>query len=664
MRAFPFICQALALVLLTSPALRAGEEQEKSESLGEVEEIIITAKPLHKEGVSIQQLPRLTIERQGAVTVSGILQNQPAIHASTGRRGERIFTLRGFDQRQIVTLVDGVPTYIPYDGQVDLGMLPAELVDHVTIVKGPGSILFGPSGLGGAVNVVTRRADDCPFLQASLEGGGPRGMDLRATHAQKLDRLGLLINAGYHQRDFASLSSSHSPTSNQPAGVRINSDRQMFHLLTRLDWEINGDHELGATLSYLDGERGVPPSTRKRVPEYWRFNDWQNFRISLRHRGRIGQLVVDEVAYYQTFDNLLDGYDDSSYTSQDSLKAFHDWYHDRIAGGRVSGVYRTDFAWGGVLARLWTNLQVDRHDKVADHVDTGEDYTRTVLTAAPEIEVELLDLTFNASLQAIQEFATGLPAGSGTGLELDPLLSVACEPHPDWSLRATVARRSRIPTLRERFTRAFGYLEPNPDLGPEHAWHFGLEGAYSPNQVLSLQAGVYDAEVQGLIDMVPIGSGMQQYTNHESARLAGLELELSVKPANWLRLDASYVYTLAVRPDQEPPDDRLQYRPAHKGLLAISWMPNRDWDATLVCRLVGPQKFLNPDNAAWGELGTYLVADARIAWQVTRMLRLWVRGTNLLDSNHQTTYGYPEPGREVWVGASMTYHQDTGGYSR
>lgn len=71
--------------------------------------------------------------------------------------GYNYLTLRGFDQRRISVLVNGVPQNDPEDQNVywlDFPDLAANLQD-VQVQRGAGSGFYGPPAIGGAVNLVT-----------------------------------------------------------------------------------------------------------------------------------------------------------------------------------------------------------------------------------------------------------------------------------------------------------------------------------------------------------------------------------------------------------------------------------------------------------------------------------------------------------------------------
>jgi iron complex outermembrane receptor protein len=90
--------------------------------------------------------------------------------------GYNYLTLRGFDQRRVSVLVNGVPQNDPEDQNVywlDFPDLAANLQD-VQVQRGAGSGFYGPAAIGGAVNLVTSAFRPRPGVRF-LSGGGSFG---------------------------------------------------------------------------------------------------------------------------------------------------------------------------------------------------------------------------------------------------------------------------------------------------------------------------------------------------------------------------------------------------------------------------------------------------------------------------------------------------------
>ena len=107
------------------------------------------------------------IQNQQAASVADVLQNDPSVRVA-----------RGFGNFQQVYMVRGFPVYSDDMGYNGLyGLLPrqylaAELIERVEVFRGANTFLNGAapggSGVGGAINIVPKRASNADLTQATL----------------------------------------------------------------------------------------------------------------------------------------------------------------------------------------------------------------------------------------------------------------------------------------------------------------------------------------------------------------------------------------------------------------------------------------------------------------------------------------------------------------
>jgi len=603
------------------------------------------------------QVSRTDISRQGAESTAEVLERTPFIYATTGGRNERILTVRGFDQLQTAVLIDGAQADIAYDGQADLAMVPAELVESITISRGPGTIGLGTNGLGPTISINTLRPGAGPFLTGRLE------TDFRGTfagslsHSQRLENVAYTVYGGGENSDSFPLSSDFAGTKQQPAGDRLNSDRRNWYgggsvLLTPAI-----RHEVTLSASYIDGDKGVPPTIYSdTTPRYWRFNVWRSVTASAEHAYHGDTIDLDEIVYSRIFDNLLNGYDDATYSTQNGPNAFHSWYHD----GSDGLIVRLRSPLPSLLdmplrLRVIASANYDYHTE--NDYGTKPPLQRALLTAAPEIFADIasqllltLGCQFDDEIPLVMHQQSPSPTGIG------PLASLRYEPMEGMTIAATVARRHRFPSLKEQFSTAMGGRIASPDLRPEADWYYDLDVSYALGRAITVDASAFDAEVTDLIEPVPLPAtgGMSQLQNIPGlSRLAGGELEARIRIRPYLRADLGYAYLYAHSQNQQP--TTLPYRPAHKvgaGLVGTPW----PWlELSTYLRFIGEQAFQNPGSLAWGTLGSYMVWDAHIEARPWPEVAIYARATNLLDTFYQTQYGYPDPGRCIWVGVRVGF---------
>jgi iron complex outermembrane receptor protein len=104
----------------------------------------------------------------------------PALGASNIR-------MQGMNGKYASLLADGLPLYGGQSSSLGLLQIPPTDVRQVEVIKGAASALYGPSALGGVINLVSRRPED--ELQAELLGNTTSrdGQDLTGYFATPVD---------------------------------------------------------------------------------------------------------------------------------------------------------------------------------------------------------------------------------------------------------------------------------------------------------------------------------------------------------------------------------------------------------------------------------------------------------------------------------------------
>ncbi|EFL51176.1 outer membrane insertion C-terminal signal protein [Solidesulfovibrio fructosivorans JJ]] len=164
-------------VALALPSLGlAADTQENSYNLPEV---LVTATatpaPAREVPVHVEVLSRDDIDQLGVDTLSElIIQKSPGtvVQYPGAYMG---FSLRGFNtydspganmDAKTLVLVDGNPF-----GSGNLTLIPLGNVERVEIMRGPGSVLYGASAMGGVINIITKRGKGTPSGSVEAEYG-------------------------------------------------------------------------------------------------------------------------------------------------------------------------------------------------------------------------------------------------------------------------------------------------------------------------------------------------------------------------------------------------------------------------------------------------------------------------------------------------------------
>jgi iron complex outermembrane receptor protein len=601
---------------------------------------------------SLTRIDREDVNGPLSKGVAEALERDPSIFRFRDGRGEQGILMRGFEQRQLLVLMDGVPLYNAYDRGLDLGRIPMGPVNHITLVKGAGSIAYGPNGLGGAINITTRRPGEGPLLEgefaSSPEDDAYRfrlGSDKKLkSFAYHLD-VGGVIEDGYH------LSDRFTPGPNEDGGRRENSDTDNYNVSGKIGWDVSNTHRIQAGGFFLKGDWGVPPNAYTARPRYWRWSLWEDVNGHLGHVGRYGAFSMEETLYVNLNTTELDSYDDGSYGTQNTRKAFHSRHEDATFGATLRPSYAFDrFPLPGkAYARAWVGARYDRHEERPTLDATKTTFSVYTVTIAPEIELEPWEkLALIAGLQADIEIPEKLEGFAPKDTyHVGPMFQVFYKPEEPVFLKFQATQRARFPTLKERYSSTLGGRLPNPQLRPETAWNLGLDGGYREGAVHIVAGGFY-SDVTDLIEQTVQPGGEEQIDNVGGVQYLGAEamLEWTLGWGFLLRVDYAYLHYERGASDES----LLPYRPAHKGSAGLTYAWKEWLDASTIVRAVSAQDFQDPDTGRWGRLGAYSLWDAFLRVRPIRNLSVWLNVENLLDADYQNAYGFPEPGRTFWIG--------------
>jgi iron complex outermembrane receptor protein len=212
---------------------------------------------------------------------------------------------------------------------------------------------------------------------------------------------------------------------------------------------------------------------------------------------------------------------------------------------------------------------------------------------------------------------------------LSPKMAVAFALTPDWSLKASMGRAVRMPTVSELFqgSIAAGEIVNNdPGLRPERSWTQEWsaigEFAHGDFRATAFLEDTRDA----LYSQVNVNSGTTVSTvqNVDRIRTRGVELSAHLRAPDTLELSASLTWTRSriEQNDNNPATvGKWQPRvPEWRATALATWRPRQDLSATLGARYSGLQygQLDNSDVRGESYLGfsRFLVFDARLRWSL------------------------------------------------
>jgi outer membrane receptor for ferrienterochelin and colicin len=155
--------------LLNEAIVSSASKQSEAASAAPGLSTSVTAEDLRKYGIR-------TLAEAIDFLVMGVTSSD---NLGAGEVGARGVLLPGDRGSHFLVLVDGYVVNDPFRGGATFGPgagIPLELIDHIEVIVGPGSVLYGSNAMFGLVNVVTKRAKDYEGARVIVESALPIGI--------------------------------------------------------------------------------------------------------------------------------------------------------------------------------------------------------------------------------------------------------------------------------------------------------------------------------------------------------------------------------------------------------------------------------------------------------------------------------------------------------
>ncbi|MEX1276069.1 MAG: TonB-dependent receptor [Bacteroidota bacterium] len=643
----------IILSVVLSAASLAQEQGKDSLRTYHLGEVVVMASPTTLTKVStIADISSQVLRRSDEYAIVNALTGIAGMHLRENSRNEVVVSLRGFDQRQIGIFLDGVPLSLPYDGLVDLSNLPTMMFEKVALTKGMASFLYGTNTMGGTVNLVTREIHEGYATEIDVKYGPTSSLGVST--GGSVNQFFWQAAATYHTSDGYSLSGSFPSLPNENGGIRENSARRGHAVLLKAGGALWEHSKTVFSLLRAKNVKGVPPHALTSRPRYWRFTDWQKSLAILHHQSLFGPLVVKGNLFYEVYDNVLDSFDDATYTAQTKPYAFHSTFDDHSLGGSLS-IMLAQFL--SLPTRAAVSYRRDIHRERGSSSSPWQRFETESFTAGLEQELPLpygLESVVGISRNSmIPLFADGQALRSGAS-SWEAYAGMAWHTSDIAIVHVHATTKSRFPTLKEIYSEVLGKNVANPNLLPETALNIEAGITLYPSSRTTTSLNLFRSNVTDLVQIIPLRAGLQQFQNIGRACFEGAEWTIGVQISG-MSVGCQYTYLSAENRSPGAASHLLEYRPRHTAFIRIQALPETklSWQVeSEYCRL---RHGVNIDSREWERLADYVLFHARVSYPILSFIELSVRINNLLDRQYESELGYPQAGRNVIAGVKAQF---------
>ena len=149
-----------------------------------------------QQGSSVDIVPREQVRQRNEPYAMDLLRYLPGLtfNQSGAAGGVTSLFLRGGNSNLSLVQVDGVPVN-SFGGSFDFAHIPAQAVDHIDVIRGAQSAVYGSYANSGAIDFVTRQPEASPTLELLAEGGTWRHRRFGITATGTLAGFGILVSA-------------------------------------------------------------------------------------------------------------------------------------------------------------------------------------------------------------------------------------------------------------------------------------------------------------------------------------------------------------------------------------------------------------------------------------------------------------------------------------
>lgn len=629
-------------------------------------EIVITDERQVRENATstVQQINSAAIEPMDAADVSELGTLVPATHVQTNSRGQTILYFRNAGDRQVGQFFDGALLNIPWDNRVDISLIPASVVEEITVTKGVPSVRYGTNVLGGAINFQSRTLDTVgQRTEFSGSVGTAAQRQASLTHLGRTDEWSYTGAFQFTTRGNQPLPGAVNLENNQPlANRRVNTDRRLASAFGRVSHRFENGGQFAMSLLHVDAEQGVAPegNVSDAQTRYWRYPLWQKSTVIASGQVPIGaNTSVRGAAWGSRFARDIADYGGIDYDNLVSTQKGRDW----TGGLRLIGSQNLP---GGTLT-LALNGLASQHEKTV--VPTGEPDSLT--SSIYQQYIFSTGLEYEGQIHPRVEVSAGVNIDGSATPETGPFPSrdpfyawgltsgIQVDLGGNWALRGAAGRKSRFPTMRELFGAALGKFVPNPGLSPVTAWigevgleHRGVSWQFGVTPFLNR---VYDTIDKRTFQEGP-DEGKEQRINLKGARIYGVETTTQWTPTEALRLDGHLTWSRP-RSFTESGTQKLDEKPAWLGTGTVRYEWPMGLSVMSQARYVGGIYARNEQNN-FIQLDPSLILDARLGYDLSALMNsvegeLFARVDNATDEAKYVGLGLPGPGRSFRVGVEV-----------
>lgn len=524
-----------------------------------------------------------------------------------GAGGIKIRGVGGSPTNAVLMMVDGQPQFAGIYSHHVADFYGTEYVDHVEVLRGPGSVLYGSNAMGGVINVITK---------------SPAHSGIRTTLSSRYGSHNTWLNSLTNTTRFGRFSSLVSLGYDRTEGLQKDFDFRQSNLYAKIGYDFSDRWSARADYSLMQFVGNDPVYPKLSNPE----------STDIYHQDVIrGEASVTVSNTYGATNGAARVYYSYGNHFVDDPRHFHS-VDDRF--GVI--LYQNFRPWSGASATL--GFDFDRYSGKIP-VSGGNHHTEGSLTTMSRRHIIEYSPYLTLSQQLLGDAVVlngGLRMANSDRFSTQwiPQAGVVLHPGEDWTVKASLSKGYRNPSFRELYL----YRMANPGLEPERMMNYEVSVGRHFSRYFSVDVTAYYSKGSNLIqtvDMKNVNTG--RFINK------GIELSARSHPTERLQLWATYSYLHTSL-------HNLTAAPKHQYYLGVGWDAFKRFHVD--AELKGAGGLYVADDVS---NQNYATVNMRLSYRPLHLLTLTLDLDNITDTRYTINRGYEMPGFTLIGGFKLTF---------